>query len=342
MKISYILLPSSVVVNFDGKTFNINNNDSRYAQIIKAIKENKLSDIPDLVDLEKRFNGEQGILLKDGLLYIDGTPLPEGLSSRVLAFQREGLPYSNLLKFARKLQLNPSFNSRQQLYKFLEHNGHPITTEGNFIAYRGVTNDFKDCHTRTFDNSVGSICEVKREQVDDNPNNTCSNGLHVACFDYANGFGPVTVEVEVDPRDVVAVPTDYNGTKMRVCKFKVVGVVQNMNTKTLVESSYNGDTELDEKDYSWDIDDCCVDDYLEDDCEVEDDPVHRVQLRYSTAIDGADWFPSDLSLYVYFRDGKTYKYTGVPRSEVLAWENATSAGKYFMDNIAHSYPYIKL
>jgi hypothetical protein len=119
------------------------------------------------------------------------------------------------------------------LYKFLEHNGHPITQDGCFIAYRGVTKDFKDPHTRTFDNSVGSICEMPRDQVDDNPDNTCSSGLHVACYSYANGFGKVTVEVKVDPVDVVCVPRDYNGTKMRVCKFEVLNVVQNENTQQL-------------------------------------------------------------------------------------------------------------
>jgi hypothetical protein len=28
--------------------------------------------------------------------------------------------------------------------------------------------------------------------------------------------------VKVNPADVVAVPTDYNGTKMRVCRFEVL------------------------------------------------------------------------------------------------------------------------
>ena len=46
------------------------------------------------------------------------------------------------------------------------------------------------------------------------------------------------LDVEVDPSDVVAVPTDYNGTKMRVCKFKVVAESQGLIEKPLVTSSY--------------------------------------------------------------------------------------------------------
>jgi predicted RNase H-like nuclease (RuvC/YqgF family) len=53
----------------------------------------------------------------------------------------------------------------------------------------------------------------------------------VACFDYAKGFGEKLVEVLVNPADVVCVPVDYNGTKMRVCRFEVVAECQEMNTE---------------------------------------------------------------------------------------------------------------
>ena len=33
------------------------------------------------------------------------------------------------------------------------------------------------------------------------------------------------LEVEVNPSDVVSIPVDYNNSKMRVCKYKVLGVV---------------------------------------------------------------------------------------------------------------------
>lgn len=127
------------------------------------------------------------------------------------------------------------------LYKFLEHNGHPITTEGNFIAYRAVRNDLLDKHTRTISNAIGNIVEIDRSKVDDNPNNVCSSGLHVATLTYAQGFSSgddKILDVEVDPSDVVAVPTDYQGTKMRVCRFKVVAESQGLIEKPLVQSSF--------------------------------------------------------------------------------------------------------
>lgn len=220
--INYHVLNNSIVINFGGVTHNIHKQDSRYEPVLEAIRNEELDRIPELVDNKKKFN-EYGLELCDGLVTLDGQQLPVELSNRVLEFVKQKLPKEPLLNFWRNLRDNPSYNSRQMLYKFLEHNGHPLTQDGCFIAYRGVTEDFKDHHTKTFDNSPGSICEMDRNLVDDNPNNTCSRGLHVASFDYANTFGrQKLVEVKVNPKDVVAVPTDYNGTKMRVCKFEVV------------------------------------------------------------------------------------------------------------------------
>jgi hypothetical protein len=34
------------------------------------------------------------------------------------------------------------------------------------------------------------------------------------------------LEVEVNPGDVVAIPSDYNHSKIRVCRYKVLGVVK--------------------------------------------------------------------------------------------------------------------
>ena len=256
MNINYVILSGSLVVNFNGETYNIASSDGRYQLILDAIKQNRLADIPALTDTTKALR-DAGVDVRDGVVFMDNEALPDQLSDRILTFFHEGLPFEPLIKFWRKLKNNPSFNSRMQLFKFLEHNGHPITTEGNFIAYRSVTKDFKDHHTKSMDNSIGNVVEVNRSQVDDNPNNTCSHGLHVACLSYAESFGSdrVLVDVEVDPSDVVAVPTDYNGTKMRVCKFKVVALSNGLRKETLAKSSYIDDVDFEE--FEFDEDDSC-------------------------------------------------------------------------------------
>jgi len=225
MKLNYHLLENSVILNFDGKTVSLHSGDERFNKVIQAIKDDDFEAIRDLLDNQKRFDAF-GVEYRDGGLFLDDIRLPSIIENKVLLFMEKELPYEPLIKFTRKMRLNPSFNSRKMLYDFLEHNGHPITMDGNFIAYRGCSEDFKDRHTGTFNNSVGSVCEMPRHEVDENPNNTCSAGLHVACYEYAYNWGSKTIEVEIDPQDVVAVPTDYEGTKMRVCKFKVVNICE--------------------------------------------------------------------------------------------------------------------
>lgn len=221
MDINYHLLNNSIVLNYDGKTFTIAKGDGRFNPIVEALNNGQYERIPIIVDTEEALR-QNGMDVIDGMIVINGEAMPQSLHKRIIEFKNHNLPFDRLNKFWENLRRNPSFNSRKMLYKFLEHNGHPLTSDGCFIAYRGVTDEFKDCRTQKFDNSPGSVCEVSRSQVDDNPDNTCSFGLHVACHDYASGFGEKTIEVKVNPADVVAVPHDYDGTKMRVCKFEVI------------------------------------------------------------------------------------------------------------------------
>lgn len=225
-KVNYHVTQNSVTLNFEGKTMSIARGDNRFSKIILAIKEGRMDEIPEIADVSAAF-AKDGFRLVDGQVVTPtGETLPTELNARIIEFQREGLPFIHLLKFWENLKQNPSYRSREQLFKFLEHNGHPLTEDGCFIAYRGVTEDFKDKHTGKFDNRPGSICEMPREQVDDDPTRTCSAGLHAAAWGYASNWSGTRVEVKINPKDVVAVPIDYNGEKMRVCKFEVIQVCE--------------------------------------------------------------------------------------------------------------------
>ena len=129
-----------------------------------------------------------------------------------------------LVLFLEKLLMNPKKSVVDELYAFLQHNDIEISNDGDIIAYRSVRNDFMDFHTGTMDNSVGNVVQMPRTLVDDNPNVTCSSGLHVASIGYAKGFGSNNrlVKVKVCPSDVVSVPVDYDSMKMRCCKFEVL------------------------------------------------------------------------------------------------------------------------
>jgi len=236
MELSYIITGSSITLNYNGETHSVVKDNPAYDKVKLAIKEGRLDEIPDLVDAAKRVSKATGGLftIKDGLVYVDDTEVPTQLGQKILDFEQEGLPFEPLVNFARKLNKNPSYRSVKQLFTFLEANSIPITATGNFIAYKKVRPDFKDIYSGKFDNSPGKTVSMPRNQVNEDPSQTCQAGLHVAAFPYANNsYGSSTdtiLEVEVDPSNVVAVPIDYNSQKMRVCEYLVKGVVKNPTT----------------------------------------------------------------------------------------------------------------
>ena len=104
--------------------------------------------------------------------------------------------------------LNPSKRSRDELYAFLEHKELPLLDDGRFLAYKGVKENYRDCHSNKFDNEIGKINEMSRRDVDDNFLNACSYGFHVGSYEYARGFRPSNghlMFVAVSPEDVVSV-----------------------------------------------------------------------------------------------------------------------------------------
>ncbi len=234
-QVSYLLTKNSVTLHYDGKTKVVAKDDGRFEEVLNALREKRHDEIPAIVEPELYFES-QGLELDldTQTVKVQGEAMPAELNTRIVEYKQSKLPFQSLLNFWENLKKNPSFNSRAQLFKFLENKGHSITEDGCFIGYRGVREDFKDRHTGTFDNKPGSICSMPREKVDDNPANTCSHGFHVGGYEYAKEFGPKLVLVKVNPMDVVAVPNDYNGQKMRVCQFEVLKEVQNLVSDPVV------------------------------------------------------------------------------------------------------------
>ncbi len=227
---AWAITDNNVTVRFDNETHIIKRSDSLANQLIEAIKNKDFDKIPNLVSISKRLKNysEGNFEIKNGEILINGQKIAPVVGKKILNFMNQGLPYLPLVKFAENLQKNPSFRSVTELFSFLERNDHPITENGNFIAYKKVRDNFLDCHSGTIDNSVGKVIEMPRNQVNDNPVVGCSTGLHVSSWNYANNFygEGILLEVEVNPEHVVSVPLDENFSKIRVCKYKVLGAVK--------------------------------------------------------------------------------------------------------------------
>lgn len=191
----------------------------------------KVAELMDVAGAIKKLSGGKFEVL-NGAVYYGGEKVHGHLFDRILLYVREGLEYAHLIKFAENLFANAATHVKNDLFKFLECGHMPITPDGCFLSYKGVEADFYSVRggdakpiqgkvdgSGRILNSVGAVIEVRRLDVNENREACSSYGLHVGSHSYAKGHGPKLLVVKVNPRDVVAVPTD--GQKLRVVKYEV-------------------------------------------------------------------------------------------------------------------------
>lgn len=175
-------------------------------------------------------------------LYFDGLPvegvLAQHIKDKMLANDQD---WHRLVKFMLNLDANPSRRCQAAVYAWVERNGLTITPDGNFIGYKAVqaNGESLTAGPNNYVNGellgepgvpyhvpheIGTVVSKKRGDVDDNPALVCSVGLHVGTKDYAEGFGPRLLTVEVNPADVVSVPDSDLEYKIRTCAYKVVAL----------------------------------------------------------------------------------------------------------------------
>jgi hypothetical protein len=214
----------------DGKDYSINAGNSSFSKALEAYNAKDWESFIYIVNPEIRlkslYASYEGIEVKDGNLYVFGDPIHSTIAKRVISFIEHGLDCVHLFKFILKLNMNPSKRAVDELYTFLEHRALPVTDNGNFLAYKAVRADYTDKYTGKFLNTIDSVLEMPRNKVDDNKENGCSYGFHAGSVDYAKDFmnadGHLMI-VEINPADVVSIPTDCQYQKLRTCKYKVVG-----------------------------------------------------------------------------------------------------------------------
>ena len=265
MRIPYTLSDQSITVFVNGKMRTVLSDNKNFDTLKEHLKEVnhdsdlivKLSDREE--NLRKSVSGTK-VVVQDGAVYYEGEEVNNSLTNKLLNLLDEGFDATPWIKFFEKLMTNPSYRSRKCLYDFLEQFDAPLTADGNFIAFKRVGANWFDLHSGTMDNSVGNTVKMDRHKVDDDPQHTCSAGLHVCADEYLKGYANSgdarTVVVEVDPSNVVAVPYDYNFSKMRVCEYKVLAEIDPKEIPKILEDSmyeyYSDDEDYsDEGDSGW-------------------------------------------------------------------------------------------
>lgn len=174
-------------------------------------------------------------------ILFDGDVQETPLSDHLLRCLQSGVQnYEPVVKFWEKCAQNPDDRSREQLFTWLRSHEFTITAEGDILGYKGVVSraegQFLSVHSGSafvdgtevhgqIPNQPGTVVTMPRSMVKNDPRSACAYGLHVGDWSYASSFGRgATLEVHVNPRDVVSIPSDESYRKMRCCKYKVVKV----------------------------------------------------------------------------------------------------------------------
>lgn len=248
-----------VLINDDGSTQTITETHPNYVRIATALIQGE--DVTEWLNpnpLKIVENLSAHISIVDGVLHYDGDPVYNGLSQTIARYHDEGRDATNLVRFMERLSANPSDNSREQLFTWTQAKNLTIDTDGFIIGYKGVygrtsDQDYLDpwgqprfsLDQYPYQSSsaghgivdgvdvnghlpmgVGVVVEMPRNEVDDNPRSACSTGLHVGTHSYAKGYSRsgALLEVKFDPADVVSVPSDSGGAKLRCCRYTAVAI----------------------------------------------------------------------------------------------------------------------
>ena len=271
----YTLTDKSMSVFYDGVPYVVDATNQNFEKIRQAVFDSDGETFKNLIDLTnfvaKASNGR--IKIGDDIVMMDNVEVPEYLARRIIMHHREGFPIEPLCRFAERLMSNPTADVREDLYKWMENGHMPLTPDGCFVAYKLVRSDFTPIHRGPYgtDQSVGKVVEMPREECDDNRNNTCSRGLHFCSYEYLPNFGlmsddNVVIVLKIAPEDVVAIPTDYNLSKGRTCRFEVISTIAKEDLKkTFGDQLIYGGSTVEEWDEAEELEEEMFDDMVEDD-----------------------------------------------------------------------------
>ncbi len=217
---SYILDDNTISFFHKGQVHQATSSNPTFNDIVTLVKSGDIEKAVELVNVAKAINvaSDGQIVNNGGVLNHDGVDLNDTVIDWLTSnMSRKDGSVQAVVNFLKKCNTNPSPGSIDMLWRFIKTNGLVLFHDGDFLGYRYVSDDLKDCHSNTYDNTPGQVCSMPREDVTYDPNRHCAPGLHVGAWSHVEGKRNV-IEVKVNPTDVVSVPTGEDW-KMRVCCF---------------------------------------------------------------------------------------------------------------------------
>jgi hypothetical protein len=220
-----ILITSSVAVfSTRRSSYTVMKTHDFFKEIVEALKEQNTKRAYELF-VSKKVKSKR-VEIRGNDFYFDEQKFDPAFAEAYQLAKIHGLSSEKLDNYFQNLMKNPSPISVHAFTGFTAKSRMPITNRGTFLAYKKIRREtYRDIHSGRFDNRPGAVCTVDRKAVDIRQDQTCSTGFHVCSHTYLDNFGAsndVEIVVEIHPKDVVAVPPDYEMTKMRVASYRVL------------------------------------------------------------------------------------------------------------------------
>lgn len=218
--------PNTVSVYIDGEYFTADSTQPNFQALVAELrkKPRDVDAILALVDIPAFMAAITSgrVEISSNELRFKGEPVSGYMAEKLVLMLDKESEIESWAAFMDNVMDNPDPSVRDDLYKWMEVGKMPITPDGHLIAFKKVRGDYKDVHSGQFDNSPGQELEMDRALCDPNRNNTCSTGFHFCSVGYLSCFsGDRVVVVRINPRDVTAIPKDYNNQKARCCRYVV-------------------------------------------------------------------------------------------------------------------------
>jgi hypothetical protein len=259
MSVPYILTDHSLTVILDFTPTAVPKTHPNWDRIVEALQsganDNELRPLLDIPQAVATFM-EGSVKIENRVLSLNGRPLESSLTRRILQHMDANEPglAAPLIKFLENVMENPSYRAVQGLYDWVAKSNLPITTDGYILAWKAVKENYHSIHETpgtVYDHTPGNVVEMPRNACDEDPNQTCSTGLHFCSASYLSNYasgGNRVVVVKIHPRDVTAIPNEYACEKGRCCRYEVVGEVAREKVKDFYPNAcvYDGDFGLEE------------------------------------------------------------------------------------------------
>ena len=236
--LDYLITSKEITLMYKGTTRKFSQNDELFSLVKNAcINEDYQYLLRMFAPTEfiNKYVPELDINVTDMTVNVNGTQFPFEYANLIInelnktLHQKQDPKFQNLLNFfARCIQFNIESSIVIQMYEFLKHNDIVILPNGSIQGWKYIAKTdtgFKDSYTKSISNEIGTYVTMERDLVTKDPNITCAAGLHVGSWEYVCKQDYIA-QVIVNPEDVVSVPIDYSGQKLRCCKYYVHDILE--------------------------------------------------------------------------------------------------------------------